>query len=131
MKQPLWKEARCAGTGRACGAIECSCGRTRPRSSPAGMRLHFPSPPFRLRSFAFPLRRRKRAARNCVTGAMGSFLDKPKKNKDTHRDEGLGLRVGLSAMQGWRVDMEVRLARRGQREGGRGSPTGKQRTAWA
>ena len=39
---------------------------------------------------------------------MGSFLDKPKTDKETARSEGLGLRAGVSAMQGWRVDMEVR-----------------------
>lgn len=41
---------------------------------------------------------------------MGSFLDKPKTEKDTHVQNGNGLRVGVSAMQGWRIDMEVRAA---------------------
>lgn len=37
---------------------------------------------------------------------MGSFLDKPQTDKTTLRDEGNGLRVGFSEMQGWRIDME-------------------------
>lgn len=43
---------------------------------------------------------------------MGSFLDKPKTEKNTERHEGNGMRVGMSDMQGWRVDMEVRRSRR-------------------
>lgn len=39
---------------------------------------------------------------------MGSFLEKPKTEKTTERLEGNGLSVGMSDMQGWRVDMEVR-----------------------
>ncbi len=38
---------------------------------------------------------------------MGSFLDTPKKEKEVDEAEGLSLRAGLAAMQGWRVDMEV------------------------
>lgn len=41
-------------------------------------------------------------------------MDKPIEEKDTHSGEGNGLIWGLSAMQGWRVEMEVR------REPGRG-----------
>ncbi len=41
------------------------------------------------------------------TPTMGSFLDKPKTEKETHLADGLDLRAGVSAMQGWRVDMEV------------------------
>ena len=37
---------------------------------------------------------------------MGLFLDKPKKEKTTESGEGNGLRFAVSAMQGWRVDME-------------------------
>eukprot|EP00943_MAST-04B_sp_MAST-4B-sp1_P009687 g9687.t1 len=37
---------------------------------------------------------------------MGSFLEKPLTEKDTHRGEGNGLRWASSAMQGWRVNME-------------------------
>jgi serine/threonine protein phosphatase PrpC len=37
---------------------------------------------------------------------MGSFLEKPLTDKDTHRGEGNGLRWASSAMQGWRVNME-------------------------
>jgi serine/threonine protein phosphatase PrpC len=39
---------------------------------------------------------------------MGSFLDKPRTEKEMHAEESaaVGLRVGLAAMQGWRVDME-------------------------
>lgn len=38
---------------------------------------------------------------------MGSFLDKPQTQKETARLAGVnGLRVGISAMQGWRVSME-------------------------
>lgn len=37
---------------------------------------------------------------------MGSFLDKPVEEKETHSGEGNGLIWGLSAMQGWRVEME-------------------------
>jgi protein phosphatase 1B len=38
---------------------------------------------------------------------MGSFLDRPKTEKETHHIEGHDLKAGMSAMQGWRVDMEV------------------------
>jgi len=37
---------------------------------------------------------------------MGAFLDKPKTEKQTAFGSGNGLRYGLSAMQGWRVEME-------------------------
>ena len=37
---------------------------------------------------------------------MGSFLDKPLTDKDTHSGEGNGLKWASSAMQGWRVNME-------------------------
>ena len=38
---------------------------------------------------------------------MGSFLDKPVTEKETLAGEGNGLIWACSAMQGWRVDMEV------------------------
>jgi protein phosphatase 1B len=38
---------------------------------------------------------------------MGSFLDKPITEKEVHNGEGNGLSFGVSAMQGWRVTMEV------------------------
>lgn len=37
---------------------------------------------------------------------MGSFLDKPKTEKTTHQGHGNNLSFGLSAMQGWRIEME-------------------------
>lgn len=37
---------------------------------------------------------------------MGAFLDKPKTDKHNESGEGNGLRYGLAAMQGWRVEME-------------------------
>lgn len=37
---------------------------------------------------------------------MGTFLDKPKTQKDNEHGEGNGLRFGVSSMQGWRVEME-------------------------
>lgn len=37
---------------------------------------------------------------------MGSFLDKPKTEKTTDHGQGNDLRYGLSAMQGWRIEME-------------------------
>lgn len=37
---------------------------------------------------------------------MGAFLDKPKTDKVTAKGEGCGLRFGVSAMQGWRMEME-------------------------
>ncbi len=37
---------------------------------------------------------------------MGAFLDKPKTEKLTASGEGNGLRYGVSAMQGWRMEME-------------------------
>jgi len=39
---------------------------------------------------------------------MGSFLDKPKTEKEQHAEENSSVRLkaGLAAMQGWRVDME-------------------------
>eukprot|EP00944_MAST-04C_sp_MAST-4C-sp1_P014803 g14803.t1 len=37
---------------------------------------------------------------------MGSFLDKPLTDKDTHSGEGNGMKWASSAMQGWRVNME-------------------------
>jgi len=38
---------------------------------------------------------------------MGSFLDKPKTTHEVEEKEGNGLKAGLAAMQGWRIDMEV------------------------
>jgi len=37
---------------------------------------------------------------------MGSFLDKPKTEKTNHKGQGNNLSYGLSAMQGWRIEME-------------------------
>ena len=37
---------------------------------------------------------------------MGAFLDKPKTDKTTSSGEGCGIRYGVSAMQGWRMEME-------------------------
>lgn len=37
---------------------------------------------------------------------MGSFLDKPKADKDLSSGEGCGLRYAVAAMQGWRGNME-------------------------
>ena len=37
---------------------------------------------------------------------MGAYLAKPKTEKVTKKGEGNGLRFGLAAMQGWRVEME-------------------------
>lgn len=37
---------------------------------------------------------------------MGAFLDKPKTEKLTSFGEGCGIRYGVSAMQGWRMEME-------------------------
>lgn len=37
---------------------------------------------------------------------MGSFLDKPKTEKTNHKGQGNDLSYGLSAMQGWRIEME-------------------------
>ena len=37
---------------------------------------------------------------------MGAFLDKPKTDKITLNGEGCGIRYGVSAMQGWRMEME-------------------------
>ena len=37
---------------------------------------------------------------------MGAFLEKPKTDKETHKGEGHGIRYGVSAMQGWRMEME-------------------------
>ena len=37
---------------------------------------------------------------------MGAFLEKPKTEKSTSSGEGKGLRYGVSAMQGWRMEME-------------------------
>ena len=37
---------------------------------------------------------------------MGAFLDKPKTEKYNESNSGLGLRYGLSSMQGWRIEME-------------------------
>jgi hypothetical protein len=38
---------------------------------------------------------------------MGSFLDKPRTEKETHVETNDELQAAISAMQGWRVDMEV------------------------
>ena len=37
---------------------------------------------------------------------MGNYLDEPKTEKLTARGEGNGIRYGVSAMQGWRIEME-------------------------
>ncbi len=37
---------------------------------------------------------------------MGAFLEKPKTEKTTLQGEGFGVRYGVSAMQGWRMEME-------------------------
>lgn len=37
---------------------------------------------------------------------MGAFLEKPKTDKITDKGEGCGIRYGVSAMQGWRMEME-------------------------
>ena len=37
---------------------------------------------------------------------MGAFLEKPKTEKTTDKGEGCGIRYGVSAMQGWRMEME-------------------------
>lgn len=37
---------------------------------------------------------------------MGAFLEKPKTEKTTDHGEGCGIRYGVSAMQGWRMEME-------------------------
>ena len=37
---------------------------------------------------------------------MGAFLDKPKTEKFTDEGSGNGIRYGVSAMQGWRMEME-------------------------
>ena len=38
---------------------------------------------------------------------MGAFLDKPLETKETHLGAGGGIIFASSAMQGWRVEMEV------------------------
>lgn len=37
---------------------------------------------------------------------MGGMLSEPETEKKTHRGDGLGLRYGISSMQGWRPEME-------------------------
>ena len=37
---------------------------------------------------------------------MGAFLEKPKTEKITAKGEGCGIKYGVSAMQGWRMEME-------------------------
>ena len=37
---------------------------------------------------------------------MGAFLNNPKTEKDAHTGEGNGIKYGVSAMQGWRKEME-------------------------
>ena len=37
---------------------------------------------------------------------MGAYLEKPKTDKVTDKGEGAGIRYGVSAMQGWRTEME-------------------------
>jgi hypothetical protein len=39
---------------------------------------------------------------------MGAFLSQPITDKETVIGEGNGLRFGMSEMQGWRTEMEVR-----------------------
>jgi len=52
------------------------------------------------------LQQRKGTA-NKKVDKMGAFLDKPKTDKVTDKGEGNnGLRYGVSAMQGWRMEME-------------------------
>ena len=41
-----------------------------------------------------------------VPRSMGAFLEKPKTEKTTSSGDGSGLRYGVSAMQGWRMEME-------------------------
>lgn len=37
---------------------------------------------------------------------MGAFLDKPRTEKSNESGQGAGLRYGIAAMQGWRIEME-------------------------
>jgi hypothetical protein len=37
---------------------------------------------------------------------MGSYLDKPIVDKNSHSSEAHGLEFGVASMQGWRVEME-------------------------
>lgn len=37
---------------------------------------------------------------------MGSYLDKPIVDKNSHCSEAHGLEFGVASMQGWRVEME-------------------------
>lgn len=41
---------------------------------------------------------------------MGAFLDKPKTEKHTVYEEAGPIRVGLTSMQGWRIEQEVRIS---------------------
>ena len=44
--------------------------------------------------------------RPTVLITMGAFLEKPKTEKITSKGEGCGVQYGVSAMQGWRMEME-------------------------
>ena len=48
---------------------------------------------------------------------MGTLLDKPITEKETHTDAANGYRYGVSAMQGWRVEMEDAHIAKGSIEG--------------
>ena len=37
---------------------------------------------------------------------MGNFLESPKREKDSHECELNGYQIGVSGMQGWRLEME-------------------------
>ena len=37
---------------------------------------------------------------------MGAFLEKPNTDKETHSGDGCGIKFAVSAMQGWRMEME-------------------------
>lgn len=37
---------------------------------------------------------------------MGNFLESPKREKDSHEFDFNGYQIGVSGMQGWRLEME-------------------------
>ena len=37
---------------------------------------------------------------------MGNFLEAPKREKKTHEENMNGYQIGVSGMQGWRLEME-------------------------